>query len=62
LKVFCGRNQGIADICKWTTKTSNNFSSEIAEEKYPLLFEEHSGLEIYGKPKFRLRVGGDGDS
>ena len=62
LKVFCGRNQGIADICKWTTKSSNNFSSEIAEEKYPLHFEEHSGLEIYGKPKIRLRVGGDGDS
>lgn len=62
LKVFCGPNQGIADICKWTTKTSHNFSAEIAEEKYPLLYEHHAGLEIYGAPKIYLRVGGDSDS
>ena len=61
LKVFCGSNQGIANICKWTTKISNNFSAEVAEEKYRLLFEEFLGLEIYGKPKFRLRVGGDSE-
>ncbi len=61
LKVFCGPNQGIVNICKWTTKTSNNFSAEVAEEKYPQLFEEFLGLQIYGKPKFRLRVGGDGE-
>jgi hypothetical protein len=61
LKVLCGRDRGIIDICKWTTKTSKNFSAEIAEEKYPLLFEEHSVLEIYGKPKFHLRDGGDGE-
>lgn len=62
LKVFCGTNQGIANICKWTTKISNNFSAEIAEEKFPLLYEQHAGLEIFGAPKIYLRVGGDGDS
>lgn len=61
LKVLCGRSQGIDGVCKWTTRTSNNFSSEIAQEKYPLLFDEYAALEIYGEPKIRLRGGEDSE-
>jgi hypothetical protein len=61
LKVFCGRDQSIVDICEWKTKNSNDFSEDFAEKKYPALHEKHTELEILGKARITLRSGGDSD-
>jgi len=59
LKVSCGQNQEIDGICSWQTRTSNKFSAEIAEEKYPDLVQAHEMLEVFAKPSYRLRSGDD---
>jgi hypothetical protein len=61
LKVLCGQNRAIEGICAWTTSSSKRFSSKIAQEKHPQLFDEYAALAVYGAPQFTLRGGGDGE-
>lgn len=57
LKVLCGFNQGIENLCEWKTVVSQKFSVEIAEDKYPHLVQAHATIEVFGAPSTRLRDG-----
>ena len=57
LKVLCGFNRGIDNLCEWKTVVSQKFSVEIAEDKYPHLVQAHATIEVFGAPSTRLRDG-----
>lgn len=61
LKVLCGLDLGIEGIGSWSTTESKRFSSGIAKERFPHLVQEHSALDVFGAPSFRLRGGEETD-
>ena len=61
LKVACGTNRAIRNVCEWTSADRSTFSKDVAESQYPQIFEEFEDFVGFGSPSFRLRGGDESD-
>ena len=61
LKVACGTNSAIRDVCEWKRAEKLVFSKDVAESQYPKIFDQFAEFGGFASPKFRLRGGDESD-
>ena len=61
LKVACGTNSAIRDVCEWKRAEKLAFSKDVAESQYPKIFDQFAEFGGFAGPKFRLRGGDESD-
>ena len=61
LKVACGTNSLIVDVCEWKRVEKSVLSKDVAESQYPEIVDQFAEFEGFASPTFRLRDGDESD-
>ena len=61
LKVACGTNSVIRDVCEWKRVAKSVLSKDIAESQYPEILDQFAEFVGFASPVFRLRDSDESD-